>query len=48
MQRPGQSVSVSGTYAIVAICLILFGLLVGRPIAAMFWSILRDFSGVAH
>jgi hypothetical protein len=47
MQRSGQSVSLAGTYAILAICLILVGLFFGRPVAEMFWSILRDLSRVA-
>jgi hypothetical protein len=48
MQRPGQSVSLSATYAIVGICLILLGLFLGRPVAGMFWSIVGELSRVAR
>jgi hypothetical protein len=47
MQRPGQSVSLAGTYAILALCLIVVGLFLSRSIAEIFWSILRDLSRVA-
>jgi hypothetical protein len=47
MQRSGQSVSLAGTYAILVVCLILFGLFFGRPLAGLFWSIIRDLSRVA-
>jgi hypothetical protein len=46
MQRSGQSVSLAGTYAILAVCLILVGLFFGRPVAGVFWSIVGDLSRV--
>jgi hypothetical protein len=48
MQRPGQSVNLSATYAIAAVCLILVCLFLGRFIADMFWSILGDLSRVTR
>ena len=48
MQRPGQSVNLSATNAIAAVCLILVCLFLGRFIADMFWSILGDLSRVTR
>ena len=46
MQRQGQSVSSAGLLAIVAVCLILFGLTVGRAVAQMLWNIVSGVSGI--
>jgi hypothetical protein len=46
MQRQGQSVTSAGLLTIVAVCLILFGLTVGRGVALMLWNIVSGISDV--
>jgi hypothetical protein len=46
MQRHGQSVSSAGLLAIIAICLILVGLTVGRGVAEMLWNIVSGISNI--